>query len=95
MPAYVIVQLNVKNPEKMAENKKGASPTVEAHGGSFTLRGTVQETLAGDAQFNRCVKIEFPDADAARGWYNSAEYQALIPTRDEAADALFTLVETS
>jgi uncharacterized protein (DUF1330 family) len=93
MAVYVIAHANVKDAEKMAEYAKGAGPTVAEHGGTFSMRGAVLETLAGDAEFNRAVMIEFPDADAARAWYRSNAYQALIANRNEAADMLFTLVE--
>jgi len=53
------------------------------------------ETLTGAANYDVFVLIEFPDADSVRTWYQSAEYQALIPNRDEAADMLFTLAETA
>ncbi|MAE04785.1 MAG: hypothetical protein CMH76_00460 [Nitrospinae bacterium] len=33
--------------------------------------------------------IKFPDQVAAKAWYDSPEYQALIPNRDEAADMVF------
>ena len=32
------------------------------------------------------VVIRFPDADTVDAWYNSPEYQALIPLRQQAAD---------
>ena len=31
----------------------------------------------------------FPDGAALRAWYNSPDYQALVPLRDEAADMVF------
>jgi len=30
--------------------------------------------------------IRFPSPEAVQGWFSSAAYQALIPTRTEAAD---------
>lgn len=93
MVAYVAVHVNVKNPDKFAKYGEAAGPTVAAHGGVFIHRALVHETLAGDAVFNRFGVIEFRDVDAARNWYNSPEYQALIPLRSEGGDVLFTLSE--
>ena len=93
MVAYVVVQAKVKNPEKLAEYAKAAGDTVAAHGGRISVCASVLETMTGEADFDRFILLEFPDADTARGWYQSADYQALIPNRDEAADMLFTLAE--
>ena len=93
MVAYVVVHAKVKNPDKLAEYANAAGDTVAAHGGTISARAAILETLTGEADFDRFVLLEFPDADTARGWYQSADYQALIPNRDEAADMLFTLAE--
>jgi uncharacterized protein (DUF1330 family) len=37
------------------------------------------------------VVIEFPDKQAAKGFFDSAEYQALVPIREQALDAIFVL----
>jgi len=95
MPAYVAVHAKVKNPEKLAEYSKAAGQTVADHGGTFTIRAPIDRILTGEADYNRFVLIEFPDLDTARGWYDSPEYQALIPVRDEGADMLFTLSESA
>lgn len=93
MVAYVVVHANIKNPEKFAEYGKAAGPIVVAHGGAFSLRALVHETLDGDGVYNRFAVIEFPDIEAARTWFHSPKYQALIPLRNEGADVLFTLAE--
>ncbi|MDA1099020.1 MAG: DUF1330 domain-containing protein [Proteobacteria bacterium] len=93
MTAYVAVHAKIKDPEKLAIYAQSAGATVAAHGGEFGIRAAIVETLTGPDGYNRFVMIQFPDADAARTWYNSAEYQALIPNRDAAADMLFTLSE--
>ena len=93
MVAYVVVQVKVKNSEKLADYAKAAGDTIAAHGGKFSVRAAVLETMTGKADFDRFVLIEFPDVDTARGWYQSPEYQELIPKRDEAADMVFVLAE--
>jgi uncharacterized protein (DUF1330 family) len=39
------------------------------------------------------VIIEFPSMDAARRWYESSEYQAILGIRHEAASARLILVD--
>ncbi len=91
MTATVFVQLTVKDGERMQEYASGAGPTVQAQGGAIVGRFGIEEVLAGSCEHQRLLMLEFPSVEAARGWYNSAEYQALIPTREAAADALFIL----
>ena len=49
--------------------------------------------LEGDRVPNRLVVLEFPDADAARRWYHSPEYQEAKAIREGAAIGSFILVE--
>ena len=61
--------------------------TVITHGGVITYRGA--ETLIlwnelGVDDFEACVEIEFPSADAANQWASSAEYQSLLAIRSKA-----------
>jgi len=93
MTAFVVVHAKIKDQEKLGVYAKAAGQTVTEHGGKFTTRAPILETLAGDAHYDRFVLIEFPDSNSARNWYQSAAYQALIPNRNEAADMLFTLAE--
>ncbi len=50
------------------------------------------EALEGEAP-EGMVLLEFPDADAARAWYDSDEYQTAIPIRQRAADYRAMLIE--
>ncbi len=95
MPAYVVAQVKVKDPEKMAAYAKAAGPTLAAFGAEIIMRAPVLETLAGDADFDRCVMTKFTDVETARAWYNSEAYQEAIKLRDEATErVVFTLVES-
>ena len=85
MSVYVVAGIEeMKDPELMGKYSELASPTVEAHGGKFVARGPI-EKLDGDWGAMGGVVIEFPSAEAVRTWYNSAEYQAALPMRLEAA----------
>jgi uncharacterized protein (DUF1330 family) len=49
--------------------------------------------LEGDWPWERCVVIEFADADAARAWYGSDEYAPLKAMRQSASTTQLILVE--
>ena len=92
MNAYVTVDLTVKNAEKLSEYGSQAPDTFIEFGGEFIAKGAI-EALHGEAVFTTKVIIRFPDKAKAVGWYNSKAYQEIIPTRDEAFDSQFHLVD--
>jgi uncharacterized protein (DUF1330 family) len=49
--------------------------------------------IEGSWKGKRVVVLEFDSVDAARKWYNSPDYQAIIGERHKAADANAILVE--
>ncbi|MGR8946656.1 MAG: DUF1330 domain-containing protein [Gammaproteobacteria bacterium] len=90
MSGYVVVHTSPKDADKMQEYGGAAGETVAQHGGEFICRGPAT-VLAGDSDHKMMVVIKFPTKDAAQKWYDSDEYQKLIPTRLEAMDATFIL----
>lgn len=87
MAAYIIAELTVHNPERYADYTKHTPKLVAAHGGKFLVRGGDPKGLEGSEVKPRIVVLEFPDMDTLLGWYNSPEYQAIIPIRQEASDS--------
>jgi uncharacterized protein (DUF1330 family) len=85
MPAYVIFDIHVDDPDAYAPYREPAGRTVEAHGGRYLARGGAHEGLEGDWDIDRLVILEFPSMDAARAWYGSAEYQEVLPIRQGAS----------
>ncbi len=93
MAAYIIAQINVTNAEKYQEYAKRAGPASTKHGGRFLVRGGTKTTLEGDIPYQRIVVTEFPDAEAAKRFYHSVEYQAAREKRLGAADFNMVIVE--
>jgi uncharacterized protein (DUF1330 family) len=94
MPAYVIACVtDVRDQEALVEYRRRNTDVVAAHGGRFIVRGGAHETLEGDWSPIRVVVIEFPDAAAARGWYESDAYAPLREMRRGASDTEIILVE--
>jgi len=93
MPAYIIAQVNVKDPRKYQEYAKLAGPANAKYGGRFLVRGGAKHALEGDIPFQRIVVTEFADVEAARKFYHSVEYQAARKHRLGAADFNMVIVE--
>ncbi len=74
MPAYVIVDIEVLDPEGYAEYRESAPPVVARYGGKYLARGGRTETLEGDWKPSRLVILEFPSLEQAKQWWSSEEY---------------------
>lgn len=75
MSAYVIVDIDIHDPEGYEEYKQLASSTVEAYGGSYIARGGTTEVLEGSWKPNRIVILRFDSRERARAWLESEEYR--------------------
>jgi uncharacterized protein (DUF1330 family) len=94
MPAYTIaVVTEAWDQDKLIEYRKRNTDVVAAHGGRFIVRGGPHEALEGDWNPLRLVVIEFPDMDAARGWYGSDAYVELRELRQAGSKTDIVVVE--
>lgn len=93
MTAYVIVRVNVTDPDQYEEYKKLTPGAVAAAGGKFIVRGGRHETLEGESDDRRVVVVEFPDYESAKAFYNSPLYLEARHVRAGAAAMHMTVVE--
>ena len=91
--AYVVVDMEITDPERYASYREAAAPAVAAAGGRYLARGGATEVLEGDREPHRMVILEFPDMDAARSWYDSPAYREARRLRAGAATGSFIAVE--
>lgn len=78
MAAYIIARIEVINLE---EYKKYAAQTValaESFGGKFLVKAGAYEQIEGSGP-DRHVVIEMPNVAAAKAFYESDAYQAILP----------------
>src|ERR1700757_4124321 len=85
MPAYVIVDTDVTDPEPYEQYKAASPAAVAAGAGRFLVRGGELVVLEGDWQPPRLVVLEFEDLEAAKRWYESDAYQQAKKLREGAA----------
>ena len=81
MPAYFVVELDITNMERMAEYRAAVPATLAQYGGRFLTRGGATELVEGGPEPKRIVILEFANAAAVKRWYNSPEYQKILPGR--------------
>ena len=85
MPAYVIIETDVTDPDQYEKYKAASPGAVAAGGGRFLVRGGELTVLEGDWHPSRVVVLEFDDLAAAKRWYESEAYQEAKQLRQGAA----------
>ncbi len=93
MAAYLLVEIEIMQPETFEEYKRLVAPTIAAYGGRYLARGGALVPLEGDWEPKRLVIIEFPSLRRAREWWDSAAYAPLKPMRLASARSRLLLVE--
>ena len=93
MAAYIIVDSNVHNPDRMKDYADKVRGTMAAFGGKPIVSAPNPEVIEGEWSPQRIVVLEFPDAATARALYDSPEYQEILQIRFEAANDRLLLVE--
>jgi uncharacterized protein (DUF1330 family) len=81
MPAYFIAELETTNPAGIEPYRAAVPATLAQYGGRFLARGGATQLLEGGPEPKRIVILEFADTAAARRWYDSPEYQKILPLR--------------
>ncbi len=93
MGSYVIVEIEVKEPERYETYKQMAHEAILKYGGRYLVRGGKAETLEGSRSPKRMVVLEFPSYDKAKEWWSSQEYAPAKAIRQATADTQMILVE--
>lgn len=93
MPAYMISQAKVSDPDKYEEYRRAALPLLEQYGATYVLRAREVECLEGSWDGRVIAVLEFPSLEAARRFWNCPEYLALKALRQAAAEMDVILVE--
>ena len=93
MAGYIVVEVNVHDPEGFAEYRKMVPPTLEQYGGRYLVRGGESEVLEGEWNLKRLVVIEFDSVEQAKRWWNSEQYAPAKNLRNKTADSKMVVVE--
>ena len=93
MSAYVILDIEVTDPQGYDGYKKEGAATLAPYGGKPRIRGEVIECLEGSWQPRRLVMIEFESMEKARAWWNSPEYSQAKKLRHRSANTNVILVD--
>ena len=87
MTAYIVIDLDIADPEGMQEYIQAAAPLIVRMGGRMVGFDPQVRVLEGDWKPASLVLIEFPDQPAAQAFWDSAEYQPLKVLRQKHSQA--------
>jgi uncharacterized protein (DUF1330 family) len=91
--AYVIFDVEIRDPARYQEFMAGVKPALQAAGAKYLARGGAHKVYEGDWQPRRIVVLEFPSVQAWEDFYNGPIYQGLKSIRDECSSARLVSVE--
>ena len=94
MPAYVIVDTLIHDPEQYEEYKQLARPIAERYGGEYLVRGAEIDLVDQELWTpTRIVLLRFKDRQTARAFLDSDDYAPVKAMRHEYADSTLFIVE--
>ena len=95
MPTYIVADIHITDPGAYQVHVPRALATIARFGGRVIAGGGKLDLLEGGPVPERIFIIEFPNADAARRWYRSADYQDAAKVRLSASHGRVFLIEGS
>lgn len=93
MAAYIIVEVEIHDPQLYEEYKKMTPGSLEKYEGRFIVRGAQTTSLEGDWTPQRMVVLEFPSVEKAKAWWASEEYAPGKAIRQRAATTKMLVVD--
>ncbi|HEX7877837.1 MAG TPA: DUF1330 domain-containing protein [Candidatus Eisenbacteria bacterium] len=93
MSAYIVVDIDIRDPEAYKEYIRLAPASIRQYGGRYIARGGRTEVFEGKWTPKRLVILEFDTLDRAREWLDSPEYAPARAIRQAAAGADMVAIE--
>ena len=93
MAAYIIADVEIKDPVRYAEYITIVPATIARYEGRFVVRGGRTEPLEGAWTPKRIVVLEFPTFERAKAWWDSDEYSGPKALRQSASVGSLILVQ--
>ena len=93
MSAYVISELEVRDPVAIETYRSVAAKSIAHYGGRYLVRGGAAEVAEGGPRVKNIVVVEFPSMERLREWYASPEYAEALKVRRTALERRLIFVE--
>jgi uncharacterized protein (DUF1330 family) len=93
MAAYVISEVEVRDPIGWETYRGIAANAIAQYGGHYLVRGRAAEAAEGGPPPKTLIIVEFPSMARLREWYASPEYAQALKIRRSAAERRLIFVE--
>jgi uncharacterized protein (DUF1330 family) len=93
MKGYIVANISVTDADAYEAYRSQTGAIIAQYGGRALVKGGAIRVREGDPGLSRLVILEFPSIEAAAMFYDSPEYQAIVPIRQANADATLCIVE--
>ena len=92
MPAYLIVNYNVENPEGYGEYSAAAGPVMKIGEACQLIAFDPNSEKLEGSPGHQTIMLSFDSMEKAKEIYESGEYQKLIPKRQAATSNHFAVL---
>ncbi len=90
---YVVVTIKeIMDIDAFRDYAIRVEPIIKKFGGKYVAVDKAPDVRSGEWPFARTVIVAYPNFAAAQSWYDSPEYQQIIPIRQRAIDANIAIV---
>ena len=93
MSAYFVFHNRIQNAKQMQEYVAKALPTLAPYKHEILVFEANSTVIEGSTNLPRTIVVKFDSREAAMAWYNSPEYQAVLPMRLAATEGFAVLVD--
>jgi uncharacterized protein (DUF1330 family) len=93
MSAYVISELEVRDPNAIEIYRTIAAKSIAHYGGRYLVRNGAASVVEGGPPPKSIVVVEFPSMERLREWYASPEYAEALKVRRTALERRLIFVE--
>lgn len=90
MPALMVSRITVRNPQKLQEYMMKTKELASGFGAELVYQTKVSRPLNGTPDHEMLVVAQFPSTEQLDAWYDSPDYQAIAPLREEGAEMHMT-----
>ena len=93
-PAYILVDVDIHNPEIYESYKQQVVPIVKTFGGEYIARGGALDVIQDELWSpTRVVLLKFPSMDKAKAFMDSPEYAPVKQIRMDNSKGTLVIVE--
>ena len=93
MAAYVISDVEFRDPALVEKYRSLAQASIAKYGGRYLARGGAVEAVEGGWSPKHIIIVEFATMEKAREWYRSPDYAQALAVRRDALDRRLIFVD--